>query len=120
MLGTMSVAKATTFYVKITISDTCSPGNYTGKYCVRWELTYNGTVLCTSQNCTLSAGGPQCISFNCSVPPYAEDNKYGIRFVSAARYPSGNCITYTGSGTNNLYWADIIDNTCVASINVTL
>jgi hypothetical protein len=123
MFGSMSasVANPETFYVKITLTDNCSPGNYHGYYCVRVHLKYNGSTVCTATICTVIPG-TNCYAFTCSFEPVAEEPYYGVEFVDAARYPSGNCSPGTGTNSSYIYtWAQMQDNTCsYASITVTL
>jgi hypothetical protein len=120
MLGSMSAAKATTvtFYVRITITDNCLPSGYNGNYCVRLNLLYKGTVACSSQLCNISGSG--CYAFTCELDPVAEDNGYSVALVTAARYPSGFCASTNGSGSSGHTWSEMITNTCVATLSVTL
>jgi hypothetical protein len=122
MLGTMSMAKAmtVTFYVQITLSDTCSTG-YHGYYCVELNLIYNGSVLCMSQNCTINGSG--CYPFTCNIGAIAEEPYYGVAFLYAERYPSHTCGTTTGTNSaNKFYWYNEMTNiSCgYAWISVTL
>lgn len=124
MLGAMSVAKAgtVTFYVKVTLTDNCSPGGYHGYYCVRLDLFYDNTYICTAQNCTVIAG-THCYAFTCDFDPIAGQPYYAVSFVAAARYPSGNCASTTGSGSSGIYWNDLADSSCPAlgaTLSVTL
>jgi hypothetical protein len=121
MLGAMSVAKAgtVTFYVQVTLTDNCSPGGYHGYYCVQLNLTYYGNVVCTAQNCTVTAG-THCYAFTCNLDPIAEEPGYGVSLVAAARYPSGLCSSTTGSGSGGFYWAEMTNSSCVAYLSVTL
>ena len=118
MLGTISVAKATTFYVNITLNDNCSPSGYTGNYCVRLTLTYFGTPICTAQRCDITGSG--CWSFTCDFDPIAAVKGYAVTVVTACRYPSLTCYTYTGS--SGLYtWADMSSSlTCPCALTITL
>ncbi len=120
--GTTAItnATATRFYVKISISDNCSPQPYNGYYCVQWQLTYQGNVLCTTTNCTLRKGDNGCVEFSCDIPEQTLLPYYGIAFVSAARYPSGNCYPGTDSGSSDFYWDDMTNSNCVATLSVTL
>jgi hypothetical protein len=122
VLGTHSIALADpeTFYVKITLTDNCSPGNYHGYYCVRIHLTYNGSTVCTATNCTVIPG-TYCYSFTCSFEPVAGQPYYGVELVDAARYPSGDCYSTTGTGSSGFYWNDMTDDSCIAAtLSVTL
>ena len=119
MLGTMSVAKATTvtFYVQIYLTDTCG-GGYSGYYCVNLNLTYNGSPLCMSKNCTITGSG--CYAFTCDLDAIAEEPHYGVAFVSACRYPSNTCCATSGTGSYGFYWWKMIDNNpCYASLTLT-
>ncbi len=115
----MSSAKAipVTFYVKITLSDTCSP-SYHGYYCVRLNLTYDSNPICTSQICTITGTG--CYAFNCNLDELASDPKYGVELVIAYRYPSGSCSTTIGTGSGGMSWSDMTDSSCVATLSVVL
>ncbi len=123
MLGTISVAKATTvtFYVQITLSDTCSPSPYHGYYYVKLDLEYNSNVLCTSQNCAVIQG-TYCYAFTCDVDALASDSFYGVKFLGAARYPSGDCPTTSGNNSGDIFsWPEMTHSTCgYAWISVTL
>ncbi len=113
MLGSMSVAKATTvtFYVQITLSDTCSP-SYHGYYCVNLDLVYNTTILCSTQNCKVIQG-TYCYTFTCNVDNLASDSHYGVVFSSAFRTPSGNCLTTNGTNSGNSFsWAEMTTYPC--------
>jgi hypothetical protein len=121
MLGTMSAAKSmtVTFYVKITLTDNCFPTGYNGYYCVRLNLTYNGTVLCTAQNCNVRAG-TYCYAFTCDIDAIAEEHEYGVDLVGAYRTPGGLCSSTTGTGSNSLSWDQMTDTNCVATLSVAL
>ncbi len=109
-----AIAKPETFYVKITLSDTCSPGNYHGYYCVQVTLTYNGSPVCTTQNCTV-VPGTFCYPFTCEFAPVSGQPYYGVTLVAAARYPSGNCYITSGSTSNGFPWNDMADSGCIAA-----
>lgn len=121
MIGTVSTTQATeTFYVRITLSDTCSPSGYDGYYCVRLKLTYYGSDVCTAINCRILPG-TNCYAFSCDFTPVAANIGYAVTFVDAARYPSGDCYTTVGSTTGIGTWEDISDPSCiVATLTVTL
>lgn len=112
MLGTMSASKATpvTFYVKITLSDTCSP-TYHGYYCVRLDLTFNGITHCTAQNCNVTQG-TDCYAFTCDLNGNAADNNYGVALDIAYRSPSGTCSTTIGIGSTGFYWYEMATYPC--------
>ena len=120
MLGTMSVAKATTvtFYVTINLTDTCG-GGYSGYYCVNLNLTYYGTsVLCTSKNCIINGSG--CYAFTCDLDAIAQQSHYGVAFVSACRYPSNTCCATSGIGSTGFSWLEMTNNSpCYATLTLT-
>jgi hypothetical protein len=120
ILGTISVAKATTvtFYVQITLSDTCSPSPYHGYYCVKLNLTFNGSPICSAINCNVTGTG--CYPFTCNLDDLASDPYYGVALVDAFRYPSGSCSTTNGTGSSNLSWNDMINSSCVAKLTIIL
>ncbi len=118
MVGTISVAKATpeTFYVKITLSDTCSP-SYHGYYCVRLNLTFNGGTICTATNCNVIPG-TYCYSFTCDLPGIASDPLYGVELVIAYRSSGGgNCSTTSGTPSSGFYWYQMTNSSCVATLD---
>ncbi len=123
MLSTMSTAKAitVTFYVTITLSDTCSPSPYHGYYCVRLELLYNSALVCQSENCKVLPG-TDCYAFTCNVDNLASGSHYGVLFQSAFRSPSGDCLTTNGTNSGfGFSWDDMTTYPCNnAWISVTL
>jgi hypothetical protein len=121
MLGTMSVAKATTvtYYVNITLTDTCTPSPYHGYYCVRIKLMYSGTEICQTQSCNITGSG--CWAFTCVINSSASDCNYWIEFVDAVRYPSLTCYSTTGVNSPPTFCWDYLFNCSTApSISVTL
>jgi hypothetical protein len=126
MLGAMSAAKATTvtFYVKITLTDNCFPTGYNGYYCVRLNLLYKNTVLCTAENCTVVKNtNGICYSFTCEIDAIAEESYYGVALVTAYRYPSTLCAGTNGTGCTNRSWDEMTTINCptgCATLSVTL
>ena len=124
VLGTMTEAKANpvTFYVEISLSDTCSPSGYNGYYCVRVKLTYYGTTVCTATNCRVVKGTDIYYAFTCDFAPVLAQPGYNVVFIDAARYPSGDCYTTNGSSYgNDCTWENISSGSgnC-AKVSVTL
>lgn len=121
MIGTVSTTHATeTFYVKVTLSDTCSPTGYKGYYCVRLTLRYYGAPVCTATNCRILPGNDVCYAFTCSFAPVSSDPGYSVTFDGAARYPSGDCATTTGIDYGIDYWENLSTGCNVVSISVIL
>jgi hypothetical protein len=67
-------------------------------------------------NYSLRKGDNGCIEFECDVPDQTSQPYYGIEFVIAGRYPSGGCNPGSGTGCSGLYWDDVTNPNCVATL----
>ncbi len=118
ILGSITAkAQSVTFYVDIKLTDTCSPGNYHGYYCVKLDLWYYGTYVCTAQNCNVTGSG--CYPFTCSFVPVLAQPGYHVIVNIAGRYPSGTCTTNSGS-SSSYTWEYMSSTDCYCKLSITL
>lgn len=103
----------------ITVTDNCTPGGYSGDYCVQIRITYDGSPICTPVTiCGVKLGGPSCYYFDCNIPDQLSVPKYGVLVVGASR-EGPSCVTSININYGgNWSWNDI--TTCTKSFSVTV
>ena len=122
MLGTTTTTLASEqFNVYINLSDTCSPGNYQGYYCVDLYLTFYGQHVCEATLCDVKAG-KKCYTFTCDFAPTSPLQGYSVALKLAGRSDGSNCTTTSGTPSGiDYYWDQISDlNNCYESLAITL